>query len=96
MSDEIPAWAEALEHAIVREVGKAIADSEARVLAEMTRRFDEVRDDLTVNLAAANSATDRVKRLDDDFHELRKAQAMMLRRLRELEQWRSSRPEAGQ
>ena len=95
MSDEqTPAWAEAMERRIIGAISQAIADREARLMAEMARRFDQMGDDLTVNTDAAGSVMDRVRRLAEDVNELRQAQVMILRRLRQLEHWRDSRPEA--
>ena len=91
---------EATDHATIKEVGKAIIDSEEHVVAriaelraEMIRRFDQTHDDLTVNLARADVAIERVQRLEGD---VRKELSQLQRRLRELEHWRDHRPEAGQ
>ena len=91
---------EATDHAIIKEVGKAMTDSDERIVtriaelrAEMTRRFDQTHDDLTVNLARADVAIERVQRLEGD---VRKELSQLQRRLRELEHWRDHRPESGQ
>lgn len=93
MSDySMPAWAEALEqrltvqaeameHRIITEVGKAIADSEAR----LNRRFDQIRDDLSVAMARADRVDRRIEQEHDDIRELRGELSKVWRRLRDVE-----------
>ena len=92
--EQMPAWAQAMEaraeardHHLVTELTGALAE----LRAEMTRRFDQTHDDLTVNLARADVAIEQ--RLEGD---VRKELSQRQRRLRELEHWRNHRPDAGQ
>jgi hypothetical protein len=68
--DSIPPWAEAMEHRIIGEVAKAIADSEGRLRTEMNARFAELREDMTAMGMYARAVAESYG--TDDLAELRK------------------------
>ena len=93
MSDEqAPVWAQAMEiraearadameHRLIVEMSKAIADSEARI----NRRLDEIRDDIGVNMARADLAHTKIDVDRAEVASLRKEMVGLYRRLQDVE-----------
>ena len=93
MSDEqAPVWAQAMEaraearadameHRLIVEVSKAITESEARI----NRRLDEIRDDISVNMARTDLAHTKIDADRAEVASLRKEMVGLYRRLQDVE-----------
>ena len=74
--DQMPAWVQAME-----QISKALADSEAR----LTRRLDDVRDDISLNMARCDLALTKIDTDGAEVASLRREMAGLYRRLQDVE-----------
>src|SRR3954469_4621322 len=83
--DRIPAWAEAMEHRIIAEVARHVAEQVAALRQDTSARFDDLHNDITVAMGANAHTNRRVENHGADLAELRETMFRLWARLREVE-----------